>query len=471
MYRTLRLLTFCALIATCSVVQADDGEPRERVIELTITPAAAPVPALKYPLLPPLPELQPQDAVLIYARMYATGNAGPPQSDADRELLGKLLDMPLSELSVKEAHDLYTLRTALYEGALADAARCRDCSWALPLGRRNFFEIPLTEITPLRHQGWLLALRTRVQIVEGDVDGALESIRVGYAAARHAATGPTLVHAMVGVSISGAFSERVVELATLPDAPNLYWSLSQLPRPFLDTRDALASDMYCMEMSFPDWKNPRSTNYEDAYWDAFLARLHAGMQDMSPNPRQDLDLATIREKSYPAAKQHLLDTGMSAEEVEKVCPAQAIVILTVDTYNRHRDEVFKWAYLPFETGQAGLLEAIEKVGTTLRNDQGLPLAQLVLPALANFRKAMQRQERQFALVRTIEALRMHAAEHDGQLPSSLADVTCVPVPTDPWAGKPFEYSLEGEVAKLRAAAPEGQPVELTVEYRLKMRKK
>jgi hypothetical protein len=470
MYRKLMLLAVCASLAIASVAQAEDNAPRERVIELTITPAGAPTPALKYPLLPPLPEQQPQDAVLIYARMFAMGFGPSPTNDVDRELLDKYLNAPLSEFSVKEARGLLE-RNVVRDGWLSNAAMCRDCSWQLPLGAKPFFAILLPELHPLRQQAWFLALKTKIQIAEGDADGAMESIRVGYSVARQVAAGPTLIHAMVGVSIAGAFSERAAELGTLPDAPNLYWSLTQLPRPLFDTSNALATEMYCMEMSYPEWRDPRVGGHDEAYWDAFLARLHHDMLLMGDKLPEEFDLATIREKSYPAAKQHLLDTGMSAEEAAKICPAQAIVILTVDTFNRHRDDVFKWAYMPFETGQAGLLAAIENVGTTPRNDQGLPLAQLILPSLAHFRVALQRQERTFALLRTIEALRMHAAEHDGKLPASLADVTCVPVPTDPWAGKPFEYSLTGDVAKLRAAAPEGQPIELTIEYRLKMAKK
>ncbi len=468
MSRTLKSLVLCMLLTIASVAKPDDIQSGEQIIELSLSPAAAPVPALKYQLLPALPELQPQDAELVYARMFAMGLGPSPTDDTDRQLLEKYLSLPLHEFSVQEARALLE-RNVFREGWLADAARRRDCSWALPLEVRPFFAILLPELHPLRQQAWFLALKARIQIAEGNVAGAIESIRVGYAVARQAAAGPTLVHTMVGLSIAGAFSERVAELGTLPEAPNLYWSLTHLPRPFLDNRAALATEMYCMELSYPEWSNPRVAGHDEANWDEFLAQLHHDMLLMGDKLPEEFNLATVREKSYPAAKRHLLDTGMSAEQVEKISVAQAVVILTVDTYDRHRDEVFKWAYLPFETGQAGLLEAIEKVGKTPRNDQGLPLAQLILPALSNFRNAVQRHERTFALLRTIEALRMHAAEHDGTLPGSLQDITCVPVPDDPWAGKPFEYSLQDEVATLKATAPTGQPPELTIEYHLRMR--
>jgi hypothetical protein len=52
-------------------------------------------------------------------------------------------------------------------------------------------------------------------------------------------------------------------------------------------------------------------------------------------------------------------------------------------------------------------------------------------------------------LRILEALRLHVGKHDGKLPQSLADVTVVPVPTlDVLTGKPFDFALAGETARL-----------------------
>lgn len=53
----------------------------------------------------------------------------------------------------------------------------------------------------------------------------------------------------------------------------------------------------------------------------------------------------------------------------------------------------------------------------------------------------------------IEAIRMYAADHDGKLTTTLADITSVPIPDDPLTGKPFVYELTGETAILRPAFP------------------
>jgi hypothetical protein len=62
--------------------------------------------------------------------------------------------------------------------------------------------------------------------------------------------------------------------------------------------------------------------------------------------------------------------------------------------------------------------------------------------------AIERNDRQVATLRVIEAIRMYAATHDGQLPNTLSDITEVPVPDDPVTGLPFEYKLENSKARL-----------------------
>ena len=58
------------------------------------------------------------------------------------------------------------------------------------------------------------------------------------------------------------------------------------------------------------------------------------------------------------------------------------------------------------------------------------------------------------LLRHFEALRLYAAEHDGTLPAKLSDIS-VPLPVDPFTGKPFRYELTGDTAHLRGTPPAG----------------
>ena len=89
---------------------------------------------------------------------------------------------------------------------------------------------------------------------------------------------------------------------------------------------------------------------------------------------------------------------------------------------------------------------------------GHPFTSMIsAPAAAGW--AEVRGERTVAAHAAVEALRMHAAAHDGQLPAQLSDVTIAPVPLDPSTGKPFVYSVAGRTAKITSAAPPGRDPE------------
>jgi hypothetical protein len=63
-------------------------------------------------------------------------------------------------------------------------------------------------------------------------------------------------------------------------------------------------------------------------------------------------------------------------------------------------------------------------------------------------ESFARSDRELAALTAVEALRSYAADHDGQLPAKLADVTETPVPENPATGEPFEYQLENGKATL-----------------------
>jgi len=71
------------------------------------------------------------------------------------------------------------------------------------------------------------------------------------------------------------------------------------------------------------------------------------------------------------------------------------------------------------------------------------------------RRAQARTDQRLALLRTVEALRLYAADHDGRWPDKLDDLT-VPAPIDPVTGKPFNYKLSEQTATIAGSPPRGQ---------------
>jgi hypothetical protein len=53
-----------------------------------------------------------------------------------------------------------------------------------------------------------------------------------------------------------------------------------------------------------------------------------------------------------------------------------------------------------------------------------------------------------AMLRVFEAMRLYAATHKGQWPDRLSDIREVPIPLNPFDGKPFIYQRQGNKAVL-----------------------
>ena len=183
-------------------------------MKLTIYPAAAPRPALKYQLLPDFKERIRGNAAVYYGKVTAeqTGFFG------DRALIEKIdnwREVPLAELRKGDV----SMPTESIETRLYRAARCESCDWQLPVREEEFYTIPLPEVQQTRQFARILATRARIQVARGDFDGAVKTFQSGYALARNVAEGETLINALVGIAISGIMYERVLEFVEQPHAP------------------------------------------------------------------------------------------------------------------------------------------------------------------------------------------------------------------------------------------------------------
>ena len=98
-------------------------------------------------------------------------------------------------------------------------------------------------------------------------------------------------------------------------------------------------------------------------------------------------------------------------------------------------------------------------------------ADLLMPVTRNARMAQARIDQRIALLRHIEALRLRAIGQKCTLPSKLTEVA-VPLPVDPFTGKPFRYELIGNTAHLRGTPPPGQEniPQFNIHYEVTMQK-
>jgi hypothetical protein len=156
---------------------------------------------------------------------------------------------------------------------------------------------------------------------------------------------------------------------------------------------------------------------------------------------------------YSHAKERLIAEGMDRNRVEAMAVGQVIAIYTERTYRRLADDAEKIWYMPFpEAIKANKqlerrLQEIDVIGGG-EDREILPLLRWLMPSIAALRNAQVRLEREVAALRVIEALRIYSAQHEGQLPQTLADIDMVSIPSNPATEKPFAYRLEGTTAVL-----------------------
>jgi hypothetical protein len=441
---------------------------------LAVSPAAEPQPALRYRfLVPPVDQVHANAATFYYKAMvtdpgdWITGSEAVDQMHAWVEL--PIGELPIAE--VKKKVDQFDNNNAL--AALRGAATADYCNWEDPI-RQYGIATPLPQAQKLRSLARIIALAARIQIAEHRHQDAIDTLRLGYALSRHAGQGPSLVQSLIGMAVGGYLNDQTQALIADPDSPNLYWALTELASQPVELR--------------------RGFSYENNFWELTIHDLpDLGRRVLSP--RESLDLA---KKIYefgsldgwhsrtpwslghefaalsaalaiePQARQYLIEHGFAAAQLDAMPILQRALLYRWQQHVEVRDNFFKWSLLPDDENsqrKAGF-EAEERLAGW--SDFGEPFSK-ALPPLLNMYNARRWHLRQVNMLRTIEALRMHAARQ-GAWPQSLAAVTAVPIPENPMTQKPFEYSVAGRVATL-SAPRSGHPVTYpSVRYELTLRK-
>jgi hypothetical protein len=135
-------------------------------------------------------------------------------------------------------------------------------------------------------------------------------------------------------------------------------------------------------------------------------------------------------------------------------------------YRAAAEDLWKAWAMPYPEAEAQMMRSWRALSPDQPPAPDNPMIQLLLvdiraagkpdyrrPVLVNARFQLSQVDRRIAMLRTVEALRDHAARHDGRPPARLDEVTELRVPGDLVTGKPFGYRLEGRTAILEAAAP------------------
>jgi len=466
---------------------------------IVIRPELAPVPALKYRIVPERRDLIPGNAAVFYhraiemaiGRRHQIQPQNPNQSlQASAEetlqkwLVGPIRDVPRDQ--AKTMLDAYS--NALHEMELG--ATRQACDWEFE-HRLEGVSLLLGDIQEMRALGRLVALRARVALLDGQTDEAIHWLQIGFVMSRHVSQGTSLIQSLVGCAIESSMSRGLEDLIQVPGTPSLYWALASRPRPFIDMTSALEGERTILEREVPalreletgPWTLEKARRFGDdlrstlGSWTGItlLNSPDTRTSRTAPPRLQDLPsrlaLAAMVAKLYPEAKTALLKQGTLASEVEAMPTLQVVAIQTMREYNQFCDDVYKWTNLPYWQSSKGLDDAFERGNARAKNENPLlALFAMIVPAMNAARLAGVRVDRQLDALQCIEAIRLYAAAHNGALPPSLDAITEAPTPLDPATGKPFDYKVNGDSAALTAPLPSGAPNHWTflVRYDLKL---
>jgi hypothetical protein len=278
---------------------------------------------------------------------------------------------------------------------------------------------------------------------------------------------PTLIGDLVAIAIANITIYSFENLLESPDCPNLYWALTNLPTPFISLEQGMAGERISIQGEFRDIDSgspmsPQQIQKVIVHIDKVL-ELNANRK-RPKGAREWLDARVKDPQKVAAACRRLAEVGYK-EELLKTFPSEQVILLDdLREYEVLRDEAMKVVTLP--PWQQEILAPWKKA------DDENWLFGVLVPATQKVRRAQGRLDQRLALLRHVEALRLYAAAHDGKLPEKLADCP-VPLPDDPFTGKPFPYKVEGNTARLQGSPPTAEEKNLpyfNVRFEVTLRK-
>jgi hypothetical protein len=445
----IRTLPWCGLLATVAALVAvpdrSTAAPTvtesETLIRIDADPARAPKPALRYLLLPDLKEQTPGNPIPNYLKC--------------------MLDQDFSK-------NEETLSRAALRQADAAARMDRPDWQILPKVKTDGISLLLPDLQKMRFLASELQVRFRDEIATHSYDDALYTARTMFALSRHMGEHPTLIGGLVAIAIAQVAIGPFEEMLAQPGCPNLYWALTNLPTPFITLDRGMEGERLLIHAEIHERAGLKDDVVMAPEQIRKVVKYIDYLRDFEPdrNNKTTHVYVTLKAKDpkyVSAARERLVEYGLKAEMVAKFPPEQVILLDEKREYEVHRDEEAKLMNLPTWEYVARARRELPK--------KDVALFDLLLAAFYKVRLAQGRLEQRIAMLRHVEAIRMYAAENGGKLPQKLADIT-VPLPLDPFTGKPFRYDVQGAVAHLRGTPPPGDEKNpaYNVHYEITIRK-
>lgn len=456
--------------AQIKVTEPDWSSPDTNVeiIEMTVSAAAQPDPAFTYRLTYLPEETKAGNAATIY--MHSLGESflrgiwrRIEKEHGDDVHSWSGYGTPRDQIPLDKLKQASMQFDSYIRDHINRATRRRDCDWGLGLEDLTgpmAIGLPLNGLQETRSISRAIALQTKLAILESRFDDAVDLMRMNYRLGENVGRVELLVGGLIAMAEVNMSNGTMVDFIAAPDSPNMYWALTELPRPIVDLRGALRMECGLALRIFPEMATAETKNHSVDEWSRIVQAMPSAameLQQIKKTREMDFIPTAIGIMSYTPAKQRLVDSGMDAAKVEEMAVGQVLLIDANREYRRIANVVEQEAYLPFPGSVKRGRDIEEFLKGNERNafdSFGKVIAGMLLPAIQQVRNSQLRTQRDVDALRVIEALRMHAAA-TGKFPAKLSDVTVVEVPGNPATGKPFEYRLDGATAVLELPRSDG----------------
>lgn len=512
----LGLIVLSPLLVKAQLVASYDAD-KNRHYHMTLSKATEPSPRLRYRLVTADNDLRPGNAAAFWYRamldldrsydrvadMIGRQLAEEGASTTERSTLGlgkdaidawrDPLQSPLSDLPVDKTKNAADDLLGWRRGEIVEAAARERCEWELGVRQMRGPEsiaFMLPEFQGMRDLSRALCLEARTAIAEGRFDDALDTLRINQELGLACSEPPFYVCRLIGGAISEMGFRVIRDLECQPGAPSLYWALTDLPRPIIDGRGGVRFEAGLVERMFELLDDPEHAQRTAEEWDRLLIEsldslAEMAQQQVKANPPhltkegagtlvnwiKGLRTAGADHPGVKLARQRLQERGFDLKELDAM-PSARLLAIDAKYISRVINEAVEGAFqAPWPEGAAARNDAVRQLNEAahplgdLPDREVIPFATLTAAATQAAATSLMAREREVAVLRLIEALRLHAGQ-TGKLPASLDEVEAAPVPFNPMTGKSFDYRLDGKTAHLTLPNSDGPPWEERYELTL-----
>lgn len=421
-------------------------EPEPEVVTFKLSAAsAAESNALR--LLPASTDLEDGNASVVMLRMIWE-KTGWMQEFWPK--LGEVSELPHDDPAVEE------FPFDSFQRQLRRAGRMNRADWEYPLNSEPLAMILLPDVQGLRNlAGRGMKIWIGQQIAKGDLHSAREGILTQLACARHMARTPIIVNHLVAAAVGKMGLDRTELLVQQVDSPNLYWALSGLPNTLGPIDEAIALESQMLVRSLPSLSDEVPPT-GDPRWKQAAAEFSEFMSLSMGQQLTPADAAALKkrmvEMSVTELKAKLKFTHQQLAKMSEEEQVMRWIMAITERINTRIENAFT---LPPPQALKMLVQLEDEI-LTIEKNVAAPASPFMKPM--NVFLALNGFGRRVKLLQTLEAVRDHMAHHEGRLPQSLGDLD-LPVPHDPFTGKPFEYRMSKNTATLTMARIEGIPVQ------------